>query len=414
MSGRILHLLSQRPSRTGSGVSLDALVRLATRARWNQQAVVGVPVDETRPLLGDLEDQAIQPVFFAGAGAMESDAGGEPDLDFPVPGMSDVMPYPSSVWSTLSATRLEAYRRTWRDHLRQVIAGFRPDLIHTNHIWLVSSMVKDIAPDLPAVVSCHATGLRQMELCPHLKEEVVAGCRRIDRFCVLRRDHQQQLAAALDISTDRITVTGAGYRDELFFPAPDTTPGTGQLLYIGKYSAAKGLPWLLDAVARLSADHPDLRLHVAGSGAGPEADGLRRRLEEMAPVVVRHGQLDQAALADLMRRCDICVLPSFYEGVPLVLVEAAACGCRIVATALPGVVEQIEPHLGDGLNLVPLPRLEGVDKPVPEDLPRFVDDLATALRRALAAETPAAAPDLGHFTWDAVFGRVEKIWGELI
>jgi len=411
---KILHLLSQRPSRTGSGVTLDSLVRLAQDSGWRQQAVVGVPVSENTPVLGDLPSAAIRPVFFAETTEDRPKGNPAADLDFPVPGMSDVMPYPSSVWSTLDDGQLEAYRRTWRDHLRRVVDSFRPDVIHSNHIWLLSSLVKDVAPNLPTVVTCHATGLRQMALCPHLKNEVIRGCRRIDRFCVLRRDHQGQLADTLEIPSERITVTGAGYRDDLFFSGSTPAPGTGELLYIGKYSAAKGLPWLLDAVERLAADHPGLRLHVAGSGASPEADDLRHRMEAMAPVVVRHGQLDQAALADLMRRCDICVLPSFYEGVPLVLVEAAACGCRIVSTALPGVIEQIKPHLGDRLDLVPLPRLAGVDQPDVEDLPRFVEDLTAALTRALQAEKQIPAPDLGHFTWDAVFGRVEKIWRELI
>ena len=414
MQGRILHLLSQRPSRTGSGVTLDAIVRLAGRAGWVQHAVVGVPVKEMNPILGDLEAAAIDPVFFAGSAQEASRHAPAADLDFPVPGMSDVMPYTSSIWSRLSDKSLTAYRRTWRGHLQQVVESFQPDLIHSNHIWLLSSLINDVAPGLPAVATCHATGLRQMELCPHLKDEVIRGCRRIDRFCVLREDHQEQLAGTLDISAGRITVTGAGYRDELFFTGSTPAPGTGELLYIGKYSAAKGLPWLLDAVERLSIDHPDLRLHVAGSGAGPEADELRRRMETLSPVVVRHGQLDQASLADLMRRCDICVLPSFYEGVPLVLVEAAACGCRIVSTALPGVIEQISPYLGDMLNLVPLPRLTGVDQPVPEDLPGFVDDLVAALGGALENGKQTSPPDLGHFTWDAVFGRVEKIWRELI
>jgi len=369
--------------------------------------MVGVPASEKNPILGDLETSDIHPVYFAG------DAG-KPDLEYPVPGMSDVMPYSSSVWSRLSDESLAAYRRTWRDHLVRVIDSFQPDLIHSNHIWLLSSLVKDVVPDLPTVATCHATGLRQMELCPELKDEVVSGCRRIDRFCVLREDHLEQLAGTLEIPSDRITLTGVGYRDELFFPAPTPPPRTGEMLYIGKYSAAKGLPWLLDAVERLSADHPHLRLHVAGSGAGPEADELRRRMQAMTPVVVRHGQLDQIVLADLMRRCNICVLPSFYEGVPLVLVEAAACGCRIVSTALPGVVEQISPHLGDRLDLVPMPRLAGIDQPVPEDLPRFVDDLVVVLDGTMKAETPATAPDLGHFTWGEVFGRVEKIWRELI
>ena len=414
MPGRILHLLSQRPSRTGSGVTLDAIVRLAGRAGWVQQAVVGVPVEEMNPILGDLEAAAIDPVFFAGSAQEASDQAPVADLDFPVPGMSDVMPYASSIWSQLSDKSLTAYRHTWRDHLLQAVEAFQPDLIHSNHIWLLSSLIKDVAPGLPAVATCHATGLRQMELCPGLKDEVVRGCRRIDRFCVLREDHLEQLASTLNIPASRISVTGAGYRDELFFPGSTPAPGTGELLYIGKYSAAKGLPWLLDAVERLSVDHPGLRLHVAGSGAGPEADKLRRRMENLSPVVVRHGQLDQAALANLMRRCGICVLPSFYEGVPLVLVEAAACGCRIVSTALPGVIEQISPHLGDRLDLVPLPRLTGVDQPVPEDLPGFVDDLVVSLCGALEAGTQVAPPDLARFTWDAVFGRMEKIWREMI
>jgi glycosyltransferase involved in cell wall biosynthesis len=413
MVSKILHLLSQRPSRTGSGVTLDSLVRLAQKSGWHQQAVVGVPVSETIPILGDLESAAIRPVFFAEDLDDRSKSKSAADLDFPVPGMSDVMPYPSSIWSTLDDPQLKAYRRTWQDHLQRVVDSFRPDLIHSNHIWLLSSLIKDIAPDLPAVATCHATGLRQMELCPHLKSEVIRGCRRIDRFCVLRRDHRIQLADALDISQDRITVTGAGYREDLFFPGSTPASGSGELLYIGKYSAAKGLPWLLDAVDNLAGNHPGLRLHVAGSGAGSEADRLRRRMEAMSPAVILHGQINQADLADLMRRCSICVLPSFYEGVPLVLVEAAACGCRIVATALPGVMEQIAPFLKDGLDLVPLPRLAGIDSPVPEDLPRFTADLTAALELALSAGPPTTG-DLDHFTWDAVFSRVEKIWRDLI
>jgi glycosyltransferase involved in cell wall biosynthesis len=110
------------------------------------------------------------------------------------------------------------------------------------------------------------------------------------------------------------------------------------------------------------------------------------------------------------------VLPSFYEGVPLVLAEAAACGCRLVATALPGVVGALAPHLADRLELVPLPRLRRVDEPEPADLPDFTAALAAALARAVA-RSPAAAPaaaDLAPFTWDAVFARVAAVWRDLL
>ena len=302
------------------------------------------------------------------------------ELDFAVPGMSDVMPYPSSVWSRMAAPDLALYRKVWRDRISKIVNEFAPDIIHTNHLWLMSSLVPDAAPGVPVVAACHATGLRQMELCPALKDEVVRGCRRLDRFVVLRNDHRDEVARTLGVDPSRVVVTGAGYRDELFHPDPEPA-APGELLYVGKYSEAKGLPWLLDTFGNLGKSRPDLRLHVAGGGAGAEAESLRTRMEAMDGVVL-HGMLDQQALADLMRRCSVCVLPSFYEGVPLVLVEAAACGCGIVATDLPGVREQIAPVLGNTLVTVPLPRLEGIDRPAPADLPRFTADLTAALAGA--------------------------------
>jgi glycosyltransferase involved in cell wall biosynthesis len=129
--------------------------------------------------------------------------------------------------------------------------------------------------------------------------------------------------------------------------------------------------------------------------------------------VTLHGQLDQPALSDLMKRCAAFVLPSFYEGLPLVLVEAIASGCRAVCTDLPAVREEILPRLGEALDLVPLPRLEGIDEPVTEDLPRFVDDLEAALRGATTAPVRDAPGGLEEFTWRTVFQRVERVWKEV-
>jgi glycosyltransferase involved in cell wall biosynthesis len=404
---RVLHVLAQRPGLTGSGVTLDALVAHAARGGWEQTVVVGTPVDDHPRLRG----ATLRPLRFAA----ERLSPLEPDLDLLLPGMSDVMPYPSSRYATLTVEQLAAYRAAWRRHLRSVLEDARPDVIHAHHVWIVSALIKELAPTTPLVIHCHATGLRQMKLCPHLADEVRRGCARAERFVVLYGAHARELAAALDVPVDRIVVVGAGYRDDLFSsPAEPATRGR-RLLYVGKYSAAKGLPWLLDAVERLAGERAGLELHVAGSGAGAEADALEQRMRALGPLVVLHGQLPQPALAALMRRCAVCVLPSLYEGVPLVLVEALACGCRLVATALPGVREEIVPHLGDDLELVPLPRLTGVDTPLDEDQPRFVDDLACSLTTALA-RTPLAAPPvvaLRHFTWSAVFRRVAAQWRAL-
>ncbi|MGB0590286.1 MAG: glycosyltransferase family 4 protein [Myxococcota bacterium] len=401
MTQRVLHVLSQRPSRTGSGVTLEHIANHAAAVGWEQRAVIGVPADDPHPAVGTLAPSHIHPMVFE-----------RPPLSFPVPGMSDVMPYTSTRFSTLTEAQVRAYLGAWRAHIAPIIAEFRPDIIHSHHIWLMSSALKDIAPDIPVVTHCHATGLRQMALCPHLAERVKAGCRRNDRFVVLHQGHAEALVSALDISPDRVVVVGAGYGEETFGANGRSLSPGPQLLYAGKYSNAKGLPWLLDAVEALTPQLPGLTLHIAGSGAGEEAERLRARMEGMGQVVL-HGQVSQATLAEMMRRAAVFVLPSFYEGLPLVCVEAAASGCQVVATDLHGV-RQLSDALGPWLRRVPLPRLERVDVPVADDLPAFVSALTEALASVLEGPAPEITPELSLWTWGAVFGRVQAVWSELL
>ncbi len=401
MSRKILHLLSQRPGRTGSGVSLDSQVRFSGNAGWQQAAILGSPASDPTPALGDLDQDSIHPLLFETA-----------ELNFPVPGMSDVMPYPSTRFSTMSADMLDRYRGAWREHLTRVIDEFQPDLIHSNHLWLLSSMVKDIAPELPQVIQCHATGMRQMLLCPHLAEEVKLGCARADRFQVLSADHAMRLSENLDLSLDRIHVISAGYREDLFHRKGRSGDDSGKILYVGKLSRAKGLPWLMDAFDRLRGERKRIELHVAGSGGGEEAAAIEKRLRGMGGAIY-HGMVDQASLGALMRKSEICVLPSFYEGVPLVLVEALACGCKLVSTDLPGVRDRIAPAAGPALHSVPLPAMRGVDEPMEESLPEFVEQLTRGLARALDAPT-LDLTDLREFGWEAVFTKVEAIWKDLL
>ena len=111
------------------------------------------------------------------------------------------------------------------------------------------------------------------------------------------------------------------------------------------------------------------------------------------------------------------VLPSFFEGLPLVVLEALASGCRVVTTALPGVVEVLGGYDTEAIVMVPRPRLLGQDTPHPEDEAGFVRDLAGALERQIlaAGERPevgrqAVAELLDYYSWSQVFARVEKVY----
>ncbi len=92
-----------------------------------------------------------------------------------------------------------------------------------------------------------------------------------------------------------------------------------------------------------------------------------------------HGPLSHETLARLMRKSHLFVLPSFFEGLPLVLMEALSSGCRILTTALPGTRELFEKARSGMVDLLELPTLETVDTPFKKDMPALEQALANAL-----------------------------------
>ncbi len=368
--------------------------------------VAGTPAEEPEPAVGNLPKNSIHPLIF------ETD-----QLNYPLPGMSDVMPYRSTVFSSMNRQQLADYRSAWKKHVAAVVQQFQPDLIHSHHVWLLSSMLKDIVPNLPVVTSCHATGIRQMTLCPHLAAEVQQGCAQNDGFFVLHHGHADELEKQLGVSPEQIHIVGAGYNESVFNLQGRSggTDAKPTIVYAGKYSNAKGLPSLLDAIEILRTSFPNVELHVAGSGDSDEANQLRVRMQQMAPTVVLHGQLSQPELAELLKRSSLFVLPSFYEGLPLVVVEAMACGCRVVCTDLFGVRNQIAPLAGELLSTVALPDMESIDQPVDSQLPDFARRLAAAMEQQLRLVVGEQKTDvLDRFTWASVFDKVEMVWKSFV
>ncbi len=130
--------------------------------------------------------------------------------------------------------------------------------------------------------------------------------------------------------------------DPAQFPAV-THAGPGhRLLFVGRLTAVKGVPILLEALAKLRKDRPNLVLTIAGDG--PD----RTRLEAMVlrlnlSAHVRFaGYQSQLQVRTHLQETDVFVLPSFAEGVPVVLMEAMAAGVPVVTTRIAGIPELVE------------------------------------------------------------------------
>jgi colanic acid/amylovoran biosynthesis glycosyltransferase len=151
--------------------------------------------------------------------------------------------------------------------------------------------------------------------------------------------------------------------------------GQKRLLYIGRLSAAKGVPILLQAVAAVALQHPNLQLTIVGDG--PDRQSLELQASQLG--ISDHlnfvGYQSQEAVCQYLQNCDIFMLPSFAEGLPVVLMEAMATGIPVIATAIAAISELVE----DGINgyLVP----PGAVEPLAQRLDQLISD--SQLRQTL-------------------------------
>jgi glycosyltransferase involved in cell wall biosynthesis len=153
---------------------------------------------------------------------------------------------------------------------------------------------------------------------------------------------------------ERLHVIHVGIPVDQFTRAHDRN-GSGHtpvILYIGRLVPEKGQTVLLEAVARLTERGIDVELQLAGEGAlRPELERSAARLD-IADRVTFLGAVGQEELRDLYERAAIFCLPSFAEGVPVVLMEAMAMGLPVVTTRIAGIPELVE-HERSGILVAP-------------------------------------------------------------
>lgn len=398
---KILHVLSQRPDSTGSGIYVQAMLREATACGCENFLVAGLDsagYDDT----GCIErDKSIFVNFY------------NADVSYRIPGMSDVMPYESTKFCDLSEEELCEYEKAFSKSLENAVDRFKPDVIHSHHLWILSSITRQLFPDIPIVTSCHGSDLRQFQNCPHLQERVLKGCRKIDVVMALSEAQKNEIIRLYNLAPEQIVIAGAGYNDKLFYIDSKPPPDPVQIVYAGKLSNAKGVPWLLRALQ--SIESPSWQLHLLGSGSGDEKQYCLKLAKALGEKVKIYGALPQLSLARIMRGSHILVLPSFFEGLPLVILEGLASGCRIVATDLPGTNEVIGNSDAEFITLVKTPRLRFIDQPYQEDELSFEQSLQKSIQQQINAAYHRGQIDasliqdkLNSYTWAGVFKKVKK------
>jgi len=242
---------------------------------------------------------------------------------------------------------LWAMFRAFRKLLKE---GFRPDVIHA-HVYSagVPAVLLGMRYRIPTVVTEHSSGFPR---------GLVRGLERIKAKFAF-----EQAALVLPVSEDlkkHIERLGIWARfqvvpnvvDTSLFSPPTASEVKGEdagkkrLLTVALLDPKKGIPYLLEALAQLREKRDDFVLDIVGDGPNrAEYEELTRKLG-LQDVVRFRGLKTKQEVAEFMRKADVFVLPSEWENLPCVIIEAMASGLPIVATNVGGIPEMVSNEVG--------------------------------------------------------------------
>jgi starch synthase len=304
------------------------------------------------------------------------------------------------------------------------------DLVHT-HTWYANAagLLSSLVHGAPHVVTAHSLEPRR----PWKADQLGGGYRLsswVERTAYLAADaviavsrgmRADVLDAYPDLDPARVHVVGNGVDAEVYRPveAPDVLrsldvdPDRPYALFVGRITRQKGVGHLLSAAEQLP---PDAGLVLCAGAADTPAE--RQQVAEAVAalqarrdgVVWIEAMLPREQLVPLISGATVFVVPSVYEPLGIVNLEAAACGTAVVASAVGGIPEVVD----DGRTglLVPYD---------PADVAAFEAGLAARITELLADPARAAAMGaagrervLAEFGWPAIAQQTVEVYSAVL
>jgi len=248
---------------------------------------------------------------------------------------------------TMLRHRSNGFLSTLRDLLR-LIRERRVAILHTHEFFMNSlGLVASRLTGVPLVATAHGKSYYADRLRRRVAYRLVG--RYASRMVAVSEDVKRFLEQRAGVSSDRIVVVPNGVpvhdppsyeRVSKLRKDLDLNEHTRVIGTVGSLYPVKGHTYLIDAAVPVVRRFPDVVFLVVGRG------GLRDELEAQAQrlgVASRfHFLGHREDVRDLLGVCEVFVLPSLSEGMPLSILEAMAAGIPAVATRVGGVPEVIE------------------------------------------------------------------------
>lgn len=413
---KILSIITQKPSSTGSGIYLTEILKSYQHLGEEQAVICGVTREDKLP---DIPSVDFFPVYY------ESE-----ELPYPVLGMSDEMPYNSTRYKDLTKEMLEQFERAFSKKLEEVMSVFSPDLILCHHLYLLTALVREKCPQIPIFAFCHNTDLRQMEKHDLEKERIVRNIQKLDKIFTPKEAQRQEVLRLYGVEPEKVINIGIGYNaEELGLPTGDVLSPHGiprrreirtasgekyakgeywDLLFAGKLGEKKGVFSLLRSLEALyQKGRKNFRLFMVGDNGNQEEKEAVFALAKTCNYPIYFlGRLDYSDLIPWYEFSDCFLLPSFFDAVPMTVIESLACGNKVVLTALEGLEDFFTENLPTApIFFVELPPRKNADEIPEEVLPVFEERLEKQIAQCMDSEYSKMI-SMGNLSWDGIAEKV--------
>lgn len=228
------------------------------------------------------------------------------------------------------------------------------DLVHDNQC--LGYGIVGIERQIPTIVTLHHPITRdrmlEMERAANWRKRWSVGrwysfvkmqgrvARKMPRIVVVSENSINDIATDMGVRREQMRLVPVGVDAEIFRPLPDVAEVPHRLITTASADVAlKGLTFLIEAIAKLRVEYPDITLTVIGR---PKEGGALDLIESLglADVVSWVSGVSDERIVELYGEAELAVVPSLYEGFSLPAIEAMATGTALVATdggALPEV-----------------------------------------------------------------------------
>jgi glycosyltransferase involved in cell wall biosynthesis len=220
----------------------------------------------------------------------------------------------------------------------RVLGDFRPEVLHAHFATEPAAAARALAAELGVPFTFTAHGYDVYRRPPADFAEMAAAAAAV---VTVSEANARHIAGTFGVPPARIRVIPCGVATERFRP-PGQRPDPPHIVCVARLAPVKNQALLLQACAILQERGVAFRCVLVGDGpCRPELEAARARLGlERAVELV--GAAEQDEVLAWWRRATVAVLSSESEGMPVCLMEAAACGVPAVATAVGGVPELVE------------------------------------------------------------------------